>query len=638
MIKALRSYMGGIYQSQEFDDHLKNCGIISQIFAARKGHFLKEDLLFKEMNKAQEIAIAAVEEQSLRISHRACFKPKRYYGLMTSNNVYFIASFIPSKVSRSRMKSLPNLRIYATSDRMGDPNITIEEYIMLEEEKAQNHDKVFNWETAKYGKIRYDEDIHDLRSVETEFPAIAFNDEVSSKTLSCEPTVSSLNDEIDFRVSFDDSDDEDYMCPNVMKRNKTFYTFNDLFSFNVIYPDDLKSDEDNDDDKIDIEHSSGDLSVKPLPDVINTDDGAYAHGSNKLLETSIDTAYPGVHEVCNTSYPGDIIETEMQFMYQNPGFGVGFPTLTGKAVGSIWVFKKNINMDGNMQTYKASMDLLWFEMVLRMISEVELQALADLKSILYGLRSKRFGIEFCVEHKIYVRGVPLILASMRSMTGGRTGRGGRRTRGRIGDQGNGGIDEQGGQVGGQGNGVNDSVDGVSDFSTIIAQKLQNLLPTILAQVGNQGSNQGNGRNQNGDAVNDNIPEYDGKGGAIVYTRWIKKMESVHNMSGYGDNQKVKYTAGSYFGKALTWWNSHIHTRSQEAAVGMSWEDFKTLTREEFFPVNEMQKLETEFWNHAMVEAGHAAYTDRFYELARLVPHLVTLENKRIERYIYGLAP
>ncbi|GKF34908.1 hypothetical protein Tco_0108108, partial [Tanacetum coccineum] len=62
--------------------------------------------------------------------------------------------------------------------------------------------------------------------------------------------------------------------------------FNDLFSFNVIYHDDSKSDEDNDDDdKIDIEHSSRDLSVKPLPDVINTDDGAYAHGSNKLLET-----------------------------------------------------------------------------------------------------------------------------------------------------------------------------------------------------------------------------------------------------------------------------------------------------------------------------------------------------------------
>ncbi|GKB15234.1 hypothetical protein Tco_0849157 [Tanacetum coccineum] len=32
----------------------------------------------------------------------------------------------------------------------------------------------------------------------------------------------------------------------------------------------------------------------------------------------------------------------------------------------------------------------------------------------------------------------------------------------------------------------------------------------------------------------------------------------------------------------------------------------------------------------MVGTGHAAYTDRFHKLARLVPHLVTPENKRIE--------
>ncbi|GJY23970.1 putative reverse transcriptase domain-containing protein [Tanacetum coccineum] len=94
------------------------------------------------------------------------------------------------------------------------------------------------------------------------------------------------------------------------------------------------------------------------------------------------------------------------------------------------------------------------------------------------------------------------------------------------------------------------------------------------------------------------------------------MESVHDMSGCEENQKVKYTAGSFVGKALTWWNSQIHTRSKEATVGMSWEDFKNLTREEFFPINAMEKLETEFWNHAMVGASHAVYTDRFHELAR----------------------
>ncbi|GKF26778.1 hypothetical protein Tco_0082672, partial [Tanacetum coccineum] len=48
---------------------------------------------------------------------------------------------------------------------MDDPNITMEEYIRLEEEKARKRWKLFNWETAKYGKIWYDEDVLDLRSV-----------------------------------------------------------------------------------------------------------------------------------------------------------------------------------------------------------------------------------------------------------------------------------------------------------------------------------------------------------------------------------------------------------------------------------------------------------------------------------------
>ncbi|GJV83306.1 putative reverse transcriptase domain-containing protein [Tanacetum coccineum] len=74
---------------------------------------------------------------------------------------------------------------------------------------------------------------------------------------------------------------------------------------------------------------------------------------------------------------------------------------------------------------------------------------------------------------------------------------------------------------------------------------------------------------------------------------------------------VKYTAGSFVGKALMWWNSQIRTLSREVAVSMSWNDFKFMMIEEFCPSHEMQKLETELWNHAMVRAGQAAYTDRF---------------------------
>ncbi|GJV83660.1 putative reverse transcriptase domain-containing protein [Tanacetum coccineum] len=156
---------------------------------------------------------------------------------------------------------------------------------------------------------------------------------------------------------------------------------------------------------------------------------------------------------------------------------------------------------------------------------------------------------------------------------------------------------------------------------------------MLAQVGNQG----NVGNQNGNVVNENVQEnvrnvivngnrvgcsykeflacnpkeYDGKGGVVVLTRWIEKMESVQDMSGCSVDQKVKYTAGSFVGKALTWWNSQIRTLSREVAVSMSWNDFKFMMIEEFCPSHEMQKL---------------------------VPHLVTLERRKIERYVYGLTP
>ncbi|GJR13379.1 putative reverse transcriptase domain-containing protein [Tanacetum coccineum] len=129
----------------------------------------------------------------------------------------------------------------------------------------------------------------------------------------------------------------------------------------------------------------------------------------------------------------------------------------------------------------------------------------------------------------------------------------------------------------------------------------------------------------------------GKRSAVVLTRWIEKMENVQDMSGCSNDQKVKYTAGSFVGKAITWWNSQICTLSQEVAVSMSWNDFKFMMIQEFCPSHEMQKLESELWNHTMVGAGHAAYTDRFHELARLVLHLVTpetMEPKTMQKAVH----
>ncbi|GJW80355.1 putative ribonuclease H-like domain-containing protein [Tanacetum coccineum] len=215
--------------------------------------------------------------------------------------------------------------------------------------------------------------------------------------------------------------------------------------------------------------------------------------------------------------------------------------------------------------------------------------------------------------------------SLGGRTGVRVGRGGRGRRPREGNDEI--VDELNGQGNDQGLGANEGVEGVN----------RNV------------SNRGNVGNQNGNVVNENVQEnirnvivngnrigysykeflaynpkeYDGKGGVVVLTRWIKKMEPMHDMSGCSIDQKVKYTAGSFVGKALTWWNSQIHTLSREVAVSMSWNEFRFMMIQEFCPRHEMKKLKSKLWNHAMVGADHAAYTDRFHELVRLVPHLIS---------------
>nr|GEW55335.1 retrovirus-related Pol polyprotein from transposon TNT 1-94 [Tanacetum cinerariifolium] len=121
------------------------------------------------------------------------------------------------------------------------------------------------------------------------------NDKVDMPSfLSPEPTVSYFDD-LDF---FKDFENEPIEIPHRLdefdlkyetslfeceEEEQNVLYFNDLYPFNIIYLDDSKLDKDNDDHEIDIKQSL-------RGDVINTDDGAYAQRSNKLLETSHDTS------------------------------------------------------------------------------------------------------------------------------------------------------------------------------------------------------------------------------------------------------------------------------------------------------------------------------------------------------------
>ncbi|GJZ73202.1 putative reverse transcriptase domain-containing protein [Tanacetum coccineum] len=147
-----------------------------------------------------------------------------------------------------------------------------------------------------------------------------------------------------------------------------------------------------------------------------------------------------------------------------------------------------------------------------------------------------------------------------------------------------------------------------DVAKIIAQQLQNSIPNIVTQVTNNlnnGNGNGNGGGNNGCTYKGFVAcgprDFDGTSGAVALTRWIKKMESVIDNSGCLDNQRVKYVASSFIGKALTWWNTQVQARGRDAANAMAWNDFKALLTTEFCPNNEIEKLEGEFWNHSMAK-------------------------------------
>ncbi|GJU95145.1 hypothetical protein Tco_1319901 [Tanacetum coccineum] len=122
---------------------------------------------------------------------------------------------------------------------MDDPNITMEEYIRLEEEKAQRH------------------------------------------ALSCEPTVSPPNEnKIDFRISFDESNDKDYMV--IFDKNS--------FSYKIISVNDLKTDSKNDIGKIDMP-SSPEPTVNYFDDLDYFNDFENEFSAIVIIEPSVNSQH-----------------------------------------------------------------------------------------------------------------------------------------------------------------------------------------------------------------------------------------------------------------------------------------------------------------------------------------------------------
>ncbi|GJV00283.1 putative reverse transcriptase domain-containing protein [Tanacetum coccineum] len=88
----------------------------------------------------------------------------------------------------------------------------------------------------------------------------------------------------------------------------------------------------------------------------------------------------------------------------------------------------------------------------------------------------------------------------------------------------------------------------------------------------------------------------GTEGVVDLTQWFERMETVFRISNCTVENQVKFATCTLMGIALTWWNSHARTVTNDVAYAMTWIDLKKKMITKYCPRNEIKKIEAELWN------------------------------------------
>ncbi|GJR58049.1 putative reverse transcriptase domain-containing protein [Tanacetum coccineum] len=128
----------------------------------------------------------------------------------------------------------------------------------------------------------------------------------------------------------------------------------------------------------------------------------------------------------------------------------------------------------------------------------------------------------------------------------------------------------------------------------------------------------------------------GTKGVVDLTQWFERMETVFRISNCTVENQVKFATCTLMGIALTWWNSHVRTVTNDIAYAMTWTDLKKKMTTKYCPRNEIKKIEAELWNLKVKGTDVVAYNQRFQELALLCDRMFPEETDKIERYVGGM--
>ncbi|KAJ9541866.1 hypothetical protein OSB04_028372 [Centaurea solstitialis] len=132
------------------------------------------------------------------------------------------------------------------------------------------------------------------------------------------------------------------------------------------------------------------------------------------------------------------------------------------------------------------------------------------------------------------------------------------------------------------------------------------------------------------------PVYQGERDPVLALRWIEEIEMVFETCKCAAEDKVVYARSMLKADALHWWNVETGGRGTEAVRTMSWKSFVAKFRSQFCPLAATKKMEEEFLQLKQGVMSVQEYTTRFIEKSRFAEVYVPTEERRVERYIWGL--
>nr|GEV91658.1 zinc finger, CCHC-type, retrotransposon Gag domain protein [Tanacetum cinerariifolium] len=98
--------------------------------------------------------------------------------------------------------------------------------------------------------------------------------------------------------------------------------------------------------------------------------------------------------------------------------------------------------------------------------------------------------------------------------------------------------------------------------------------------------------------------------------------------------RVKFTANLLHGRAKEWWNYTLAAKGPNVARNMSWNEFKDLFLQKFFPYAKLKNIQRDFLNtHQATQQPVQYFSMTFLDRARFLPEYVNDQKLLMNHYV-----